>query len=79
MQMQLMQVSNQTDVELLAKSEKEIDQNLTVLKPLLWTPETPNLYQVQVQILKDKNIIDDTKTTIGIRSIKFTAENWFPA
>jgi beta-galactosidase len=68
---------DQTDVELLAKSEQEIDQNLTVLKPLLWTPETPNLYQVQVQILKDKNIIDDTKTTIGIRSIKFTAETGF--
>jgi beta-galactosidase len=69
--------SNQTDVELLAKSEQEIDQNITVLKPLLWTQETPNLYQVQVQVLKDKNVIDDTKTTFGIRSIKFTAENGF--
>jgi beta-galactosidase len=68
---------DQTDVELLAKSEQEIDQNLTVLKPLLWTPETPNLYQVEVQVLKDKNIIDDTKTTIGIRSIKFTSDNGF--
>jgi beta-galactosidase len=68
---------DQTDIELLAKSEKEIDQNITVSKPLLWTPEKPNLYKVQVQILKDKNIIEDIKTTCGIRSIKFTAENGF--
>jgi beta-galactosidase len=69
--------NNQTDVELPAKSEKEIDQNITVLKPLLWAPETPNLYHVQIHILKDKSIIDEIKTTCGIRSIKFTAENGF--
>jgi len=44
---------------------------------LLWTPETPNIYQVQVRVLKDKNIIDETKTTFGIRSVKFTSENGF--
>jgi beta-galactosidase len=69
--------NSQTDVELLAKSEQEIDQKISVLKPLLWAPETPNLYNVRIQILKDKNIIDNFKTTYGIRSIKFTAENGF--
>ena len=69
--------NTQTDVVLLAKSEQEIGQNISILKPLLWTPETPNLYQVEVQILRDKNIIDNIKTTCGIRSIKFTAENGF--
>lgn len=69
--------SDQTEIELLAKSEKEIDQHIIVLKPLLWTLETPHLYQVEIQVLKDKNIIDDTKTTFGIRSIKFTSENGF--
>jgi beta-galactosidase len=69
--------SDQIKVELLANSEKEIDQTITVLKPLLWTPETPRLYQAQVQILKDNKLIDDTKTKFGIRSIKFTTENGF--
>ena len=41
-------------VELSANSEKEIDQIITVSKPLLWTPETPHLYQAQVQVIKDK-------------------------
>jgi len=68
---------NQISVELLANSEKEINQTITVLEPLLWTPETPHLYHAQVQVLKDNNVIDDTKTNFGIRSIKFTTENGF--
>jgi beta-galactosidase len=68
---------NQIKVELLANSEKEIEQSITVSKPLLWTPETPHLYQARVQILKGNNVIDETKTTIGIRSIKFTVKNGF--
>ena len=44
---------------------------------MLWTPETPHLYQAEVQILKDNKVIDETKTTFGIRSIKFTTENGF--
>jgi beta-galactosidase len=69
--------NNQLKVELPAKSEKEITQTINVSSPSLWTPEIPNLYQVQVQVLKDKQVIDDTKTPFGIRSIKYTAENGF--
>ena len=68
---------NQINVELSANSEKEINQTLTVSKPMLWTPDTPYLYQAQLQILKHNNMIDETKTTFGIRSIKFTVENGF--
>ena len=68
---------NQTEVELPANSEKEIEQHITILKPLLWTPETPHLYQAEVKVLIDNKVIDDTKTTFGIRSIKFTTENGF--
>lgn len=69
--------NTQTKVELPANREKEVSQTISVSNPQLWTPETPNLYQAQVQIVKDKNVIDDTKTTFGIRSIKFTPENGF--
>ncbi|MFZ0471716.1 MAG: sugar-binding domain-containing protein, partial [Bacteroidales bacterium] len=68
---------NQTEVELPANSEKEIEQHITISNPLLWTPETPHLYQAEVKVLIDNKVIDDTKTTFGIRSIKFTAENGF--
>ena len=42
---------NQTEVELPANSEKEIEQHITISKPLLWTPETPHLYQAEVKVL----------------------------
>jgi len=64
-------------IALLANSEKEIDQTITVSKPLLWTPETPNLYQAKVQVLAGNKVTDETQTTFGIRSIKFTTENGF--
>ena len=69
--------NGQIQIELPANSEKEITQTINVSNPLLWTPETPNLYQAQIQVIKDKKVIDDTKTNFGIRSIKFTAENGF--
>jgi len=68
---------NQINVELSENSEKEITQIILVPKPMLWTPEAPHLYQAQVKILKDDNIIDETQAIFGIRSIKFTVENGF--
>jgi len=67
----------QVQMVLPANSEKEITQILQVSNPMLWTPETPYLYQAQIQVLKYKKVLDDTKTGFGIRSIKFTAENGF--
>jgi beta-galactosidase len=68
---------NKTAIELTAKCMKEVEQSFQVFNPLLWSPEQPHLYQAQVQILTDNHVLDDTKTTFGIRSIKFTAENGF--
>jgi beta-galactosidase len=68
---------NQLNVHLAANSEKEVVQTIVVSNPLLWTPETPDLYQVQVQLIKDKQTMDDTQTPFGIRSIRYTAENGF--
>ncbi|MGQ7857130.1 sugar-binding domain-containing protein [Pedobacter sp. WC2501] len=67
----------QMTVELPANSEKEITQTIQVSNPMLWTPETPYLYQAHIQVVKDKKVLDDTKTSFGIRSLKFTAENGF--
>ncbi|MDD4970883.1 MAG: glycoside hydrolase family 2 TIM barrel-domain containing protein [Paludibacter sp.] len=69
--------NNQLKVELLPNSEKEIAQTIIVSKPSLWSPETPTLYEAQIQVLKDKNVMDDTKTNFGIRSIKFSPANGF--
>ena len=69
--------NNQIEVELAPNSEKKIAQNIKVSSPLLWTPETPNLYSAQIDLSHHENIFDQTKTSFGIRSIKFTTENGF--
>ncbi|HEY9049025.1 MAG TPA: glycoside hydrolase family 2 TIM barrel-domain containing protein [Ohtaekwangia sp.] len=69
--------SGQVKVELPANSEKEVLQTLAIAKPMLWSPETPDLYQAKVQVLKGKNIADETKTSFGIRAVKFTAQGGF--
>jgi beta-galactosidase len=69
--------SDQVKIELPANSEKEITQTIPVSNPLLWSPETPDLYQAQVLVIKNRQIVDDTKTGFGIRSINFTVEKGF--
>ncbi|MDP4278217.1 MAG: glycoside hydrolase family 2 TIM barrel-domain containing protein [Bacteroidota bacterium] len=68
---------NRQTIELQPNSQREIDQTITVQHPLRWTPETPHLYQAQVQVVQQNNVIDDTRAHFGIRSITFTAEKGF--
>ncbi|WP_448700909.1 sugar-binding domain-containing protein [Mucilaginibacter sp. AW1-3] len=68
---------DQTKITLAPNSEKELTQIITVSNPTLWAPETPGLYKARVQILKDNQSVDETKTNFGIRSLKFTTENGF--
>jgi len=67
----------QMKIELPANSEKEVAQIISVASPMLWTPEKPDLYDARIQVLQNKKVVDETKTSFGIRSIKFTAENGF--
>jgi hypothetical protein len=51
--------------------EKDFTQNLVVLKPKLWHPNHPYLYQVVSQIYNGKELSDVKVTPIGIRTISF--------
>ncbi|HTP13826.1 MAG TPA: glycoside hydrolase family 2 TIM barrel-domain containing protein [Bacteroidota bacterium] len=64
-------------VDLPARGEKEVGQNITVSNPLLWTPEVPHLCHATVRVLKDGRLLDATTTTFGIRSIRFSVDNGF--
>ena len=66
-------VYDQIKVQLSPNSEKEVVQTVGVSNPLLWTPETPDLYMAEVEVLKGNKIIDETKTNFGIRSLNFTS------
>ena len=69
--------NDEIKIELLANGEKEVVQTISVNNPLLWTPETPNLYQAQIRIMQKDKTIDISQNSFGIRSIKFSPENGF--
>ncbi len=50
---------------------KEIEQELEVLNPLLWSPDSPNLYQLETTIGDKREMLDREITRIGIRKFTF--------
>jgi beta-galactosidase len=64
-----------TNVEIVAAAGQHTVVQQTVLQhPRLWSPESPQLYQLQTSILRDGRAVDFTTTTFGIRTIRFDAD-----
>jgi beta-galactosidase len=59
------------------KSTDEIEQNLTVKKPIRWSIENPYLYKVLTMIEYNNKVCDTYETTIGIRSFTFDVDKGF--
>ena len=55
----------------------EITQTGSIQKPLLWSPETPNLYKVLTEVSENGNIIDDYETTFGVRTVEINKNGVF--
>jgi beta-galactosidase len=58
-------------------SKTEISQTGSVQKPLLWSPETPNLYKVLTDVSENGNVVDTYETTFGIRTIEINRNGFF--
>jgi beta-galactosidase len=58
-------------------STTEIAQTATIQKPLLWSPETPNLYKVQTEVIENGNSIDSYETSFGVRTIEINRNGVF--
>ncbi|RVT79747.1 DUF4982 domain-containing protein [Flavobacterium sufflavum] len=70
-------VSADTKIELQSNEEKEVTQNITVKNPVLWSLETPNMYQAKLTVKKEAKIVDEITKNFGIRTIEFTPEKGF--
>jgi beta-galactosidase len=55
----------------------EISQTGIIKKPLLWSPETPNLYKVLTEVSESGNIVDTYETTFGVRTIEINRNGFF--
>lgn len=71
-------VATDEKLERIVSGEKKIvTQNLSVDKPLLWSPESPSLYSAVVTVKFRDATFDQTTTAFGIRSISFDAKRGF--
>ena len=63
----------------IAPSKTETTKDLVKVKdPLLWSPEEPNLYNLDIRIYDNHgNVIDGYRRRIGIRSIEFKGADGF--
>lgn len=78
-----MSTDNGLGIDLKAGEEKEIVQNIEIENPILWSPETPDLYTAEIKIMKAGKIkdgdlpVDVVTKQFGIRTIEFSAEKGF--
>ena len=49
------------------------DQQMTVTRPHLWSPDAPTLYRMVTTLAVGGKVVDQTQTTFGIRSLSFDA------
>lgn len=68
---------NEMPFELQAQSDGTLEQNMQVEFPALWHPYAPHLYTLETQLLADGKLLDRTERAIGIRTIRYTAEEGF--
>ena len=58
-------------------SQTEISQDGKIMKPMLWSPETPNLYKVLSEVSENDNLIDSYETTFGVRTVEINSNGVF--
>jgi beta-galactosidase len=71
-------IDTKTSTMSITPSEQtEIAQKGTIQKPLLWSPETPNLYKVLTEVSENGNIVDTYETTFGVRTVEINRNGVF--
>ncbi|XZQ04545.1 DUF4982 domain-containing protein [Pedobacter sp. MW01-1-1] len=55
----------------------EADQNIQLLNPKLWSPESPNLYMAVSSVYEGNILKDVQKTRFGVREIRYEAGKGF--
>lgn len=61
----------------LKTENKQVQTQITIDSPSLWSTKTPALYTAKLTIKKGSTIYDEQSLTFGIRSIEFTANRGF--
>jgi len=70
--------STQSNLETLAAGETfKFESQTSLDAPQLWSLDEPNLYRLITEVHTDADLVDQTETTFGIRSIRFDPATGF--
>jgi beta-galactosidase len=64
----------QSRAKVNAGSNIELTQDIAVVHPALWSPDSPVLYHAVTRLLKNGQVVDQVDTPFGIRSIAWSAD-----
>lgn len=67
----------QKDVTIKKQDRSEVEMNLAVHKPALWSTQHPNMYQVKTEVLKDGKVLDTYVSDFGFRYFTFDRATGF--
>jgi len=56
---------------------QKVVQEAKVRAPILWSPESPNLYKLITRVTTDNKLADRAHTEFGIRTVAFDANKGF--
>lgn len=71
-------VSSSTSEELQDSTQVHIDrQTLLIEKPSLWDIDSPNLYQLQTELIVNGNVIETERNNFGLRTIHMDPKKGF--
>ncbi|REG96424.1 glycoside hydrolase family 2 TIM barrel-domain containing protein [Flavobacterium aquicola] len=65
------------NITIAANANQVLNQDLIVNSPILWSDEKPELYTAVTTISIDNKIVDEYKTSFGIRYFKFDLNKGF--
>lgn len=68
---------SEADRAIEAYATSTISSKVEVKNPDLWSLENPHLYKLETQVVQDSEVVDDYRTTFGIRTISFDADEGF--
>lgn len=74
---QVQAVGESEPAELLPRESRSVKVHAKVARPHLWSTESPYLYRMETSVQQGDKQVDVVTTPIGIRHIRFDADNGF--
>lgn len=66
-----------SETGLLAKESRRSISGVTVSKPVLWDVDSPRLYKLVTEVVKDGSVVDRDTVVTGIRDARFDPDKGF--